>query len=215
LHCLLKGSTAINISEKDNLRISQLFFYLQDISLELQACSAILEIVDKTYDNNEVEIFKDKEIIHLKLNKINLNVLPFMAKISHQNIILNICRFAEAIKKSGCGKLLNTYCPESQKRFNIFLKDYYTDEIIKYRNCYIAHPMDNDTNDFIPYKELIELSARTLHIKTLENLTIGDFLDFLKRMHFLDESDPNKSLTWAIKGMSDELKGNNIIISRN
>lgn len=204
----------VNISEKDNLRISQLFFYLQDISLELQASSAILEIVDKVYDNKEVKIFTDKEIIHLKLKKIDLNILPIMAKISHQNIVLNICRFAEAIKKSGCGKLLNNYCPESQKRFNIFLNDYYTDEIIKYRNCYAAHPMDNDTNDFIPYRELIELSARTLRIETLENLTIGDFLYFLRRMHFLDESDPDKSLTWAIRKMSDELKENNIILSR-
>ena len=76
-------------------------FYLQDISLELQSSSALLQITKSSYDdapfwvNLEENFFAEYQMTFLKpINPQTLNTLP---KLALHSIILNICKFAEAI----------------------------------------------------------------------------------------------------------------------
>ncbi|MCH7311797.1 MULTISPECIES: integron-associated HEPN domain-containing protein [Acinetobacter] len=205
----------MNTSSEDNSKLSQLFYYLQDISLELQADFAIIGLVEATLEARGFDSFIEYEgLITTEIKSGNPNTINTMAKVAFHNIILNICRFAEAIQKSGCGKLLRRYCPNSQIRFNKFISEYYTDDIKKYRNCYATHPMDDNTKDFTPRSELISLCEKILGISSLNNLKILDFIRFLKRIHHIDEKNPDISLVWAIYEMSLELEKSGIALNR-
>ena len=62
-----------NISEEDQKKICALFFYLQDISLELQACSNILHQIKEKLEDSEENVLALEAVYnsskHLKKRK--------------------------------------------------------------------------------------------------------------------------------------------------
>lgn len=204
--------------DQSSQKLSQLFFYLQDISLELQSSSALLQITKSIYDdapfrvNLEENVFAEYQMTFLKpINPQTLNTLP---KLALHSIILNICKFAEAVTKSGCGKLLKEYCPKSLTRFNRMISEMYSDAIKEYRNRYLAHPINNQTNNFASRSELIELLKKILDISNINQLSIYDLLTFIQKLFHTNETDPDKSIAWAIFDMEKELTSNGIQLKR-
>ncbi|ENX58139.1 MULTISPECIES: integron-associated HEPN domain-containing protein [Acinetobacter] len=212
----MKEST---ISKEEHEKLSQLYFFLQDISLELQADSAIFNIVEQTYDNKEFVMFEDNvsakgiPLIHVGLGAFNKNVLPILAKVAFQNIILCICRAYEAVNNTNSGKILNKYCPKSLRILHKQLNDSY-DNVVGFRNSYVAHPLDGETKNFVPVDQLVAQSKKIIGVSEDKKISIGDFLNYVKKLHFMNETDPNHSFTWAIRNMHDELKENGVTPKR-
>lgn len=203
----------IEVVSEDHTKISQLFFYLQDISLDIQAAHGILQIVDCTLSSKDASFFHEYEgNISLKINGVNHQPIYTMAKIAFENLIIAICRIEEAVK--GCSKLLKEKCPDSQKRLISFIKENCSNEVRKYRNEYFAHPFDKKKG-FITRANLISLTEKILSINSISELSIKDFILFAEKMHILNNKDPNLSFTWAIKEMSDELIRNGVKLKRN
>lgn len=204
--------------DQSSQKLSQLFFYLQDISLELQSSSALLEITKSIYDdapfrvNLEENVFAEYQITFLKpINPQTLNTLP---KLALHSIILNICKFFEAVKNSGCSKLLKEYCPKTLIRFNRMISEMYSDDIKDYRNQYLAHPINNQTKNFASRSELIDLLKKILDISDINQLSIYDLLTFIQKLFNTTETDPEKSIAWAIFDMEKELFSNGIQLKR-
>jgi len=204
-----------DILENNHLKLAQLFYYLQDISLELQADFAILSLVEATLQKRGLQTFVEFEgLITTTIQKGDPNVINTMSKVAFHNIILNICRFNEAVKKSGAGKLLKEFCPETQKRFQKFIDEYYTLDVKKYRDSYAVHPIDEKTGTFTSRSQLISLCEKIVKIDSLFKADISDFIRLLKRMHHTEVTDPDLSLAWAIHAMGPELEKHGVKLKR-
>ncbi|OTG82331.1 integron-associated HEPN domain-containing protein [Acinetobacter sp. ANC 4648] len=205
-------------SKEVSQKLSYLYFYLHDISQEMQSVYGLIQIVEATLSEHvELEapkFFDMRGEFSVKISKGNPQVIKTMAKISFQTAIINICRLSEAIGHSDMRQLLKKYSPLSLERFEIFIKKYYTKEVKYYRNKYSAHPINRDTDNFLNLKEIFNLIEKILNISSMEKFRLDHFYGFVKEFHHPNITDPNQSITWAIYEMSNELRNNGITLDR-
>lgn len=200
------------ISIEDKKRVSKLFFYLQDCSIELQAARAIMQIVKSTLnseDKNGVTLTELDQAFTVKIVKHNFQTVTAMGKVSLHTAIINVCRITEAISDKQTNALLKKYCPISYNRLVKFKKLNYTPSITKYRNKYSAHPINKDTKDFLSLSEIHLLVSKILKIKNLKEMNVDVVFSFINTFHQLEEDSEN-IVTWIINEMSAELKRNGV-----
>lgn len=214
--CSKKGPEKISIDEKRKLL--NLFFYLQDVSQEIQSAFGIMQIVESTLDptipKESVTFteFKNTYTVHI-LNG-NPQIIKTMAKVALQTTIINICRISEAVNNPEIKMLFAKYCPISYKRLDVFIEKRYTSHVKQYRNKYAAHPINRTTDEFLSLKEIFSLMEKILKIKTMKDLKFKDIFSFISTLHHPDVKDPDISITWAIHAISIELQKNGIDVDR-
>lgn len=133
-----------------------------------------------------------------------------MSKIALQTTILGVCRIAEVINNPELILLLEKYCPNSYKRLDNIIGKRYTFYLKKYRNQYAAHPLNNKNDDFLSLAQIEKLLAKILDIKDFSKVKYIEIFNYVSTLHHPDLKDPELSISWAIRYMSDELKGNGI-----
>lgn len=195
-------------------KLSKLFFYLQDISCEIQSSYGILQIVESTLDDSiprETVTFNDfKHSYTFQILNKNNEVVKTMAKIALQTTILGICKILEVIRNPDLKILLDKYCPNSYKRLDTIINQRYSNHMRDYRNKYVAHPLDKKNNDFLSLTQIHALLAKILEISDFKDVKFIEIFNLVSALHHPDLEDPDLSISWAIYHMSSELKINGI-----
>jgi len=198
----------------DEIKLSKLFFYLQDISCEIQSSYGILQIVESTLNDSipkETVTFNEfKDSYTFKILNKNDQVIRTMAKIALQTTILGICRIAEVITNPELKTLLNKYCPISSKRLDTIIIQRCSPQMKQYRNKYVAHPLDLKNNDFLSLTQIHDLLANILDISDFKNVKFIEIFNLVSSLHRPDLINPDASLSWAIHHMSGELKSKGV-----
>jgi len=201
--------------QNDIKLMSQLFYYLQDISLEIQSARGIVQIVHDSMTEYKKPLTIGLGILKMEIKAKGADqILEGMLKIALHNVMLNLCKAEEAV--SSQGRLVRKYCPEFQMRFNNLVNEYKMDDIRRYRNIYLAHPHDKTTKKFAKLDDLKNLYKQIFNSETtkIDSMNMTQFSKFLTKLHCLNETDPNTSLVWAIRKMADELSENGIEVQR-
>lgn len=185
-----------NISEEDQKKICAMFFYLQDISLELQACSNILhQIKEKLEDSEE-----------------NVLALATLSRVIFNYTVINVFKAGELIYNNQ--GFIKDYFPKSLEKLNKFKSEFWTNDLKNYRNKYVAHHSDKkkkereDTSPFLSRGELLKLMFRILKIDN-ESKMIEGLVRYMSKLYnksnFL-EGDKD-TLCYTINNLSSEIKG--------
>ena len=185
-----------NISEEDQKKICAMFFYLQDISLELQACSNILhQIKEKLEDSEE-----------------NVLALATLSRVIFNYTVINVFKAGELIYNNQ--GFIKDYFPKSLEKLNKFKSEFWTNNLKNYRNKYVAHHSDKkkkereDTSPFLSRGELLKLMCRILKIDN-ESKMIEGLVRYMSKLYnksnFL-EGDKD-TLCYTINNLSSEIKG--------
>lgn len=160
----------IEITRKDEQRLSGFYFYIQDVSHEIRI--SIQNLI-----NN-----KDKTPNTLPQNE----ALVFYAslRIALNTIAIGICKVSEAIEAKDISRLLNSLSIESAENLKNFKKKYYLEDIKEYRNTYAVHPLNKD-KEFPSCLELTRTLEKALKLKMLNNsnTSIDCILDSLEYIH--------------------------------
>ena len=148
-----------NISEEDQKKICAMFFYLQDISLELQACSNILhQIKEKLEDSEE-----------------NVLALATLSRVIFNYTVINVFKAGELIYNNQ--GFIKDYFPKSLEKLNKFKSEFWTNDLKNYRNKYVAHHSDKkkkereDTSPFLSRGELLKLMLSKSNFLLLDEPT--------------------------------------------
>ena len=180
---------AQNISKEEQKKICAMFFYLQDISLELQVCSNIL----------------NQAAIKLKTEgKVDIISLASLARMVFNYTVINVFKVGELIEKNQ--GFIKTYFPKSIEGLNGFRKKFYTEDLKAYRSKYVAHHLDTDTNSFLSREELLKLMCSILEINNANEMIEG----LVKYMsNFYGKSNYSKedidTLSYLIHNLSLEI----------
>lgn len=186
---------------KDKIEdINLLFYYLQDVMLEVEVALAHLPPTNKKFtEANELHVespSKEKEN----------NVIFWMTarRMMHSIIILAVCRIEETVKNRGA--MLRVIAPESQIALNEFIKMHCTAEVREYRNQYLVHPFGEgkkfrSVNDLDALFHSIQGTSDSFWYKTLEQQD-----EYYKKLMNGDANSPG--LKKIIFSLGDELEKN-------
>ena len=131
-------------------KINLLFYYLQDVLLEIEVALAHLDPSTKKL----IEACDARESSPSESGKNNQIFWGSACRTMQSIIILSVCRISEAVKSSGA--ILRELAPDSSIKLNEFIKRYYTQNVREYRNEYLVHPY-NKNKELKPVNELVEL----------------------------------------------------------
>ncbi|WGE46607.1 integron-associated HEPN domain-containing protein [Actinobacillus equuli] len=197
---------SITISEEDKFKLEKMYFYMQDIMMEMVSCHTLIHMLCDFHKGRSYSFFQEYEKITVSVpNNINPNVFMMNVRVPFHILVINIFKLGELIKQNQA-LLRKSLNDETKSKFEEFKKKYFTDDLIEYRNKYVAHHRDNKKDDFLNYNELINFLAKILGEADPKQIDWDSFLNYSDNFYTTDSSKKSSTICQIIYDLHIEMQ---------
>ncbi len=202
------------LTEKDKNKIIDVYFYLQDASIEISSCASLIVMANSFLKHKEYREYIEQTGQVAILYPFEGTPMAFttMARVALHNLIINIFKICELIQNRQ--EVLKNI-PETNKKLNEFKKKYFTNDLKNYRNKYVAHHLDEKEKWLVPLSKLKDTLARILGLQNFdEEFEISSLVSFAQNFHLNDQEKNTNTITGIIHQSSKEIQKLGITLKR-
>lgn len=210
------GELAKNeLSESDKKKLIDIFFYLQDARIEISSCYSLIIMSKLFLEMKEYKEYIEKTGKLVILYPTEDKPLAFTAvvRVALHNLIINIFKISELIEKN---QRILKKTPNTNLKLNKFRSKYFTDDLKKYRNKYVAHHFDKKEGELVPLQQLKSYLANILSLKDFDSeIEISKIIDYVKNFYTPCENLNRNNITGIIQQFAQEIENLGIQLNRN
>ena len=190
------------IEPKQKESLVKLYFYMQDVVIEIESCVSLLYMAENFIKGEEYKDLIGDKCLIIFPSKGSVSAYVAISRVAFHNIIINIFKLIELFEKKQ--KLLNLI-PNFRDRANKFRKEFDTLELRYYRNKYVAHHSDRNRQDaFLSLEELKEYFCKIIGMQVEQlNEEVKDVFPYLLKYAEKFYSKSNKNSEQICRGIRD------------
>lgn len=135
-----------SVSDLDKLE--KMYFYMQDIMVEIVSCANLVQMLYDFYKKSEHSCLVENQSVTVSVDEsFDKKIFITNLRVPFHTLVINIFKLGELIVQNQ--ELIRTYFKSDTKsKLDEFRKKYFTDKLKNYRNKYVAHHRDNKKHDF-------------------------------------------------------------------
>jgi hypothetical protein len=202
----MQDSEIQNLSEDDKNKLEKMYFYMQDIMIEMVSCSTLIQMLYDFHNGREYAFYTEYEKVILTVPKsIDRNIFMTNVRVPFHLLVVNVFKLGELINQNQ--RFLKDYLgDEIKSKLDSFKKKYFTSDVVIYRNKYVAHHRNNETKDFLSYEELTDLLGRILGVSDSRNINWSSFLKYSQNFYTQVESKKAETICQIIYELHPEIE---------
>lgn len=177
--------TTQNFTQEEEKKLIGMYFYLQDIMIDITSCYHSIHSISKFMNGEEYKfLVNDGKRVVFTNQSLNTESLGSGVRIPFHSLVISICKLCETISNPDLKALLARLDSSIEEKFSEFYNKFYTDSLKEYRNKYVAHPLNHPNKskgEFLTFNELEVYVKKILNVQA--NLSIHAFCEYVDNFY--------------------------------